>query len=75
MEGGTGVLTDGGGIGVPRRCSPTVLVVKKDGSIQFCVDYCKVNEVPWFNAYPMPRVNKLLDCLGIPKFFTSLDLT
>lgn len=46
-------------------CSPIVLVVKKDGSIQFCTDYRKVNEVSQFDAYPMPLVDELLDrCRG-----------
>ncbi|XP_026003826.1 uncharacterized protein LOC113009615 [Astatotilapia calliptera] len=56
-------------------CSPIVLVAKKDGSIQFCVDYRRVNEVSRFDAYPMPRVDELLDRLGTARFFTTLDLT
>ena len=56
-------------------CSPIVLVGKKDGSIWFCVDYRKVNEVSRFDAYPMPRVDELLDRLGTARFFTTLDLT
>ena len=56
-------------------CSPIVLVGKKDGSIRFCVDYRKVNEVSRFDAYPMPRVDELLDRLGTARFFTTLDLT
>ena len=56
-------------------CSPIVPVVKKDGSIRFCVDYRKVNEVSRFDAYPMPRVDELLDRLGTASFFTTLDLT
>lgn len=34
-------------------CSPIVLVLKKDWSIQFCVDYLKVNKVSQYDAYPM----------------------
>nr|XP_024655059.1 uncharacterized protein LOC112430808 [Maylandia zebra] len=56
-------------------CSPIVLVAKKDGSIRFCVDYRRVNEVSRFDAYPMPRVDELLDRLGTARFFTTLDLT
>ena len=56
-------------------CSPIMLVGKKDGSIRFCVDYRKVNEVSRFDAYPMPRVDELLDRLGTARFFTTLDLT
>ena len=52
-----------------------MLVGKSDGSIRFCVDYRKVNEVSRFDAYPMPRVDELLDRLGTARFFSTLDLT
>ena len=51
-------------------CSPIVLVDNKSGTVRFCVDYRKVNEVSQYDAYPIPRVDELLDC-----FFTTLDLT
>ncbi len=55
--------------------SPIVLVPKTDGSVRFCVDYRKVNAVSKFDAYPMPRVDELLDRLGTACFYSMLDLT
>ena len=56
-------------------CSPIVLVGKRDGSVRFCVDYRRVNEVSKFDAYPMPRIDELLDRLGTARYYTTLDCT
>ncbi len=55
--------------------SPIVLVPKTDGSVRFCMDYRKVNAVSKFDAYPMPRVDELLDRLDTARFYSTLDLT
>ena len=54
--------------------SPIVLVKKKDGTIRFCVDYRKVNDVTRKDAYPIPRVDDTLDTLSGSAWFTTLDL-
>ena len=54
---------------------PIVMVKKNDGSLRFCVDYCRLNSVATTDAYPMPRVDELIDRLGNTKFITTLDLT
>jgi len=54
--------------------SPIVLIEKKDGGIRFCVDYRKLNSVTQGDAYPMPRVDELLDQLGNSQYLTTLDL-
>ena len=54
--------------------SPIVLVKKKDGSLRFCVDYRKLNEVTKRDAYPLPRIDDCFDCLGNSTWFCTLDL-
>lgn len=54
--------------------SPIVLVKKKDGSTRFCVDYRKVNHVTRKDAYPLPRVDDILDTLAGSQYFSTLDL-
>uniref|UniRef100_A0A1X7U211 RNA-directed DNA polymerase n=1 Tax=Amphimedon queenslandica TaxID=400682 RepID=A0A1X7U211_AMPQE len=54
--------------------SPMVIVPKKDGSIRLCVDYRKLNNVSKFDAYPIPRVDEMIDRMGSGKFITTLDL-
>ncbi|KAL2095474.1 hypothetical protein ACEWY4_010193 [Coilia grayii] len=55
--------------------SPIVLVGKPDGSIRFCNDYRKVNEIAELDTYPMPRADELVERLGPARFISTLDLT
>ena len=55
--------------------SPMVLVKKKDGSLRLCVDYRKLNQQSQGDAYPMPRIDDLIDLVGQSKFISTLDLT
>ena len=55
--------------------SPIVLVQKKDGSIRFCIDYRKVNEITRKDSYPLPRIDDSLDALNGSKWFSTLDLS
>ena len=46
--------------------SHIVLVLKKDGSVRFCIDFRKLNKATEFDAEPMPKKRKLLiECQGI----------
>ena len=54
--------------------SPVVLVKKKDGTIRFCVDYCKLNEVTRKDSYPLPRSDDTIEALAGSEWFSTLDL-
>ena len=55
--------------------SPIVIVPKPDGSLRFCNDFRKLNEISTFDAYPMPRVDELIERLGPARYVSTLDLT
>ena len=55
--------------------SPIVLVKKKDGTLRFCVDYRRLNNISQADAYPMPRIDELIDRAGQARFITTIDLT
>ena len=54
--------------------SPSVSVVKKDGTARFCVDYRKVNDVTKKDAYPLPRIRDNLDALQGSSWYSTLHL-
>ena len=54
-------------------CRPIMLRPKPDGNLRFCNDYWRVNDISLFDAYPMPRMDELIDRLG--KDGTSAPLT
>ena len=53
---------------------PIALVTKKDGSVWFCVDYRKLNEVTRKDAYSLPRIDDTLDTLSGARYFCTMDL-
>jgi len=54
--------------------SPVVIVGKKDGTKRFCVDYRKLNQETKTDAYPLPRMDDLLEKFRTAKWFTAIDL-
>ena len=52
-----------------------VTVRKKDATIRICVDYRQLNSYTKADAYPIPRVDKLIDRVSGANYITTLDLT
>ncbi|XP_056022110.1 uncharacterized protein LOC130054993 [Ostrea edulis] len=55
--------------------SPVVLVHKTNGTMRFCVEYCRLNEVTVKDAYPLPKIDEAFDHLSGHAVFSTLDLS
>ena len=51
-----------------------VLVRRKDGSLQFCIDFCCLNTHMKKDSYPLPRIQEALESLVGAGHFSCLDL-
>ena len=49
--------------------SNVVMVRKQDGSMRFCVDYRKVNELITKDKFPLPKIDTCLDTLNGCQFY------
>ena len=53
---------------------PVVLVGKKDGGLQFCIEFCCLNVHMKKDSYPLPRIQEGLESLVGTRHFSCLDL-
>lgn len=53
---------------------PVTLAAKKGGEKRFCIDYRDLNKVTIDDAYPLPRIDELLERYERARWFTNLDL-
>lgn len=52
-----------------------ILVKKPNNEWRPCVDYRRVNDLTKGEAYPLPRLDDLIDQVGNSRFVTTLDLS
>ena len=55
-------------------CNVVVLLRKKDGSLQFCIDFHCLNTCMKKDFYPLPRIQEALESLVGVGHFSCLDL-
>lgn len=69
-------MLDAGVIETSNRpwVSPVGLVTKKDGTVRFCLDYRKINDVTLKDSQPLSRINDSLDGLSGSMWFSTLYL-
>ena len=54
--------------------APALFAKNKDGALQLCIDYRKLNRVTVKNKYPMSRIDDLFDQLKGSCCFSKIDL-
>ena len=51
--------------------SPSVLVRKRNGSVRWCIDLRKLNDVTVKDSYPLPLLQDCIDALDGCRYFTT----
>ena len=54
--------------------SPVVLIKKKDNTLRFCIDFRKINKITKKDAYPLPRIDEIIESIGNSRYFSTIDL-
>ena len=54
-------------------CNAMVLVQKKDGSLQFCIDFRQLNMRTKKDSYPLPRIQEALESMAGAAHFSTMD--
>ena len=54
--------------------TPILFVKKKDGSLQLCINYHRLNQLTKKNWYPLLLIGEALDWLSGAKIYTKLDI-
>ena len=54
-------------------CSAPVLIRKRDGTVRWCIDYRRLNDVTVKDQFPLPLVDDCLDTLAGNVWFSKLD--
>ena len=69
-------MLDGGTICLSQSpwCNAVVLVCKKDGGLQFCIDFCRLNSQTKKDAYPLPWMQETMESMVGTQFFSTMDL-
>ena len=69
-------MLDGGAIQLSKSswCNAIVLVRKKDGTLQFCIDFRRLNSKTKKDSFPLPRMQETMESMVGAQFFSSMDL-
>ena len=69
-------LLDNGFICVSNSlaATPVIFVKNPGGGLQFCVDYCRLNEISGNNSYPIPRIDETFRTIAIAKYISKVDV-
>ena len=69
-------MLDGGAIQPLQSpwCNAMVLVWKKDGGLQFCINFRRLNARTKKDSYPLPRMQETMESMVGARFFSTMDL-